>query len=93
MTRLVARLYEWTLHWCRTRYALPALVLIAIAEASFFPIPPDVLLIAMTLAHPEKWFRNAAATLAASLAGGFWAGRSVSFCGNGWRRTSSPATS
>ena len=44
------RLYDWTLHWATTPYALPALVLLSFAESSFFPIPPDVLLMAICFA-------------------------------------------
>jgi len=69
---LFRRIYDWTIHWCGTRYAVPALCLVAFAEASFFLVPPDVLLIAMTFAHPKKWARNAAVCLAASLAGGLF---------------------
>ena len=45
------RLYEWTIHWAQTPRATQALALIAFAESSFFPVPPDVLLIAMCLAQ------------------------------------------
>lgn len=55
---LLKRLYAWVLHWADTRYGLPALVLIAFAESSFFPIPPDVLLIALCMGAPKRapWF-------------------------------------
>ncbi len=55
---LLKRLYAWVLHWADTRYGLPALILIAIAESSFFPIPPDVLLIALCMGAPKRapWF-------------------------------------
>ena len=49
------RLYAWTLHWATTPQAVPALVFIAFIESSFFPIPPDVLLMALCFAHPRKW--------------------------------------
>ena len=64
------RLYDWVLHWADTPYAVTALVLIAFAEASFFPIPPDVLLIAMCLGVPKSSFRFALICTAASVAGG-----------------------
>ena len=44
--RLLRKTYDWILHWSTTKYALPALAILAFAESSFFPIPPDVLLIA-----------------------------------------------
>jgi len=43
------RLYTWVLHWAKTPYGLWALFVLAFAESSFFPIPPDVLLIALVL--------------------------------------------
>ena len=46
----IRKLYFWTLHWAATPHALPALVVLSFAESSFFPVPPDVLLIAMTFA-------------------------------------------
>ena len=42
------RLYHWVLHWADTRYGTPALALVSFAESSFFPIPPDVLQIALS---------------------------------------------
>ena len=50
------RMYAWVLHWAGHRHAAVALFLIALVEASFFPIPPDVLLMAMAL----WWFRRGA---------------------------------
>jgi membrane protein YqaA with SNARE-associated domain len=64
------KLYYWTLHWAATPYALPALVLLSFAESSFFPVPPDVLLIALCFCQPGRWFRLAAWCTAASVAGG-----------------------
>ncbi|MFZ5953051.1 MAG: YqaA family protein [Candidatus Rifleibacteriota bacterium] len=54
----IKKLYNWVLSWAETPYAIPALFLLAFAESSFFPIPPDVLLIAMALARPESslWY-------------------------------------
>lgn len=43
------RLYQWVLHWSETPYGLWALFVLAFAESSFFPVPPDVLLIALVL--------------------------------------------
>ncbi|MEO5367934.1 MAG: DedA family protein [Magnetococcus sp. WYHC-3] len=47
------RLYDWTLAWSAHPRALWALTAIAFAESSFFPIPPDLLLIPMVLAQPR----------------------------------------
>ena len=71
------RLYDWVLHWAYTPYALPALVLLAFAESSFFPIPPDVLLLPLCLGHPGRAFRYAFWCSVASVAGGiagYWLG-------------------
>ena len=51
--RLMRKLYFWTLHWASTRFAVPALFIISFAEASFFPIPPDTLLMPMCFAKPK----------------------------------------
>jgi len=70
--KIIRRMYDWVLHWSATPYALPALFILSFAESSFFPIPPDVLLIAMTLAAPALWFRYAAACSVASVLGGMF---------------------
>jgi len=67
---IVRRLYDWTIAWADTRYGFAALALIAFAESSFFPIPPDVLLIAMTFAAPPKWMRIAFVCTLFSVIGG-----------------------
>lgn len=69
---MMRRLYAWVLHWADTPYALPALVVIAFAESSFFPIPPDVLLIALCMGRPERSFRFAFWCSIASVAGGMF---------------------
>ena len=63
------QLYDWTLRWADAPQALAALALVALAEASFFPIPPDFLLIAIVAASPPVWLRAAAACAAGSVAG------------------------
>lgn len=64
------KLYYWTLYWATTRYAVPMLALISFTESSFFPIPPDVLLIALCFAMPTRWFRLGLICTVASVAGG-----------------------
>ena len=66
----VRRLYNWVLHWAETKYGIPALFLLAFAESSFFPIPPDVLLIALALGARSKALRFALVCSAASILGG-----------------------
>ncbi len=64
------RIYDWVLSWAGTPYAVPMLVVLAFAEASFFPIPPDVLLIALSLARPRSAMRYALAAALGSVCGG-----------------------
>lgn len=64
------RLYNWVLHWADTPYGIVALVCIAFAESSFFPIPPDVLLIALCMGAPKRSFKFALWCAAGSVAGG-----------------------
>jgi len=65
----VRRLYDWTLSWAGSRYAVPALAILAFVEASFFPIPPDVLLMAMALGKPKRAFVYSAVCTLGSVAG------------------------
>lgn len=58
--RVLRRVYDWTIQWADTPQGLAALFLIALAESSFFPIPPDVLLIAIVAARPTRWIPAAA---------------------------------
>ncbi len=67
---LIRRLYDLGMEWIQTPYGLWALFLIAFIESSFFPIPPDVFLIALCLAAPHKAFRYAAICAAGSVVGG-----------------------
>ncbi|MAX30736.1 MAG: cytochrome B [Candidatus Marinimicrobia bacterium] len=64
------RLYDWVLHWAETKYGVAALFLLALAESSFFPIPPDVLLIPLALGARSKALRFALVCSVASIAGG-----------------------
>ncbi|MFQ5877923.1 MAG: YqaA family protein [Acidobacteriota bacterium] len=63
-------LYDWVLRWAARPPALAALFLLALAESSFFPIPPDVLLVAIVLAEPRRAWRATAACTAGSILGG-----------------------
>ncbi len=63
-------LYDWTMGLAGHRHAMVALAVIAFAESSFFPIPPDVLIIPMVLAVRARVWRIAAVATAASLLGG-----------------------
>lgn len=77
-------LYGWTISWAGTPHGAAALGLIAFAESSFFPIPPDVLLIALALGRPDLAFWYAAVSTAGSVAGGavgygigYWGGKPI----------------
>ncbi|PIW47903.1 MAG: cytochrome B [Zetaproteobacteria bacterium CG12_big_fil_rev_8_21_14_0_65_54_13] len=63
------RSYDWTLAWSTHAQASWALFIIAMIEASVFPIPPDILLLAMALARPQKALRFAAIATAGSVIG------------------------
>jgi membrane protein YqaA with SNARE-associated domain len=47
---MLRRMYDWVIRWAETPYGNWALFAIAFSESSFFPIPPDVLLIALCCA-------------------------------------------
>ena len=75
--RYLRQLYDWTLSLAETRFALLALALVAFTESSFFPIPPDVLLIPIILAARERAFLVAGLCTLASVFGGtfgYWIG-------------------
>jgi membrane protein YqaA with SNARE-associated domain len=67
---MLRKLYSWTMRLAEGPRALFALMAISFAESSFFPIPPDTLLIPMALAQRERAFRLAAWCTAASVVGG-----------------------
>ena len=66
----IRRMYDWVLSWAHTRYGTPALATLSFAESSVFPIPPDVLLIALCLGDRRRWVWFAAVCSLASLLGG-----------------------
>lgn len=66
---IVKRLYDWMLSWGGSRWGAAALFCFAFAESSFFPIPPDVLLIALCLGATTRSFRFAAICTAGSIVG------------------------
>ncbi|GMT48100.1 FIG139438: lipoprotein B [hydrothermal vent metagenome] len=70
IVKIVRRLYDWVLHWAETPYGIPALFLLAVAESSFFPVPPDVLLIALSLSLRKRAFYYAAVCTVGSVTGG-----------------------
>ncbi|MCX8124513.1 MAG: DedA family protein [Spirochaetes bacterium] len=63
-------LYDWVLSWAHTPFGSWALFVLALAESSFFPVPPDVLLIALVLGKREIFARLATLCSVASVIGG-----------------------
>ncbi len=66
---VVRRLYDWVLSWASTPYGTPALFCLSFAESSFFPIPPDVLQIALSAGKPRRAFWYATVSLVGSVLG------------------------
>jgi len=77
---MIRRLYNWTLALANSPYALWALAFVAFLESSVFPIPPDIIMIPMILARPNRAFLIAGVALAASVIGallGYYIGASL----------------
>ena len=81
---LLRRLYGWVLSWADSPHGMIALAGISFAESSFFPIPPDVLQIALSVSKPNKSYLFAAISVIASVLGavvgwaiGWWLWQSV----------------
>jgi membrane protein YqaA with SNARE-associated domain len=68
---IVRSLYDWVLSWADTPYGTPALFVLSFMESSFFPIPPDVLQIALSAGKPKRSFWYATVSLLASVMGAF----------------------
>lgn len=70
LTQIPRKLYDWVLSWAQTKWGSVALFAIAFAESSFFPVPPDVLLVALVLGSRARWFKFAFLCTAGSVIGG-----------------------
>jgi len=68
--KIIRKTYNWVLHWADTPYGIWALFILAFCESSFFPIPPDVLLIALAISLPSKSFKYALVCSVGSVLGG-----------------------
>ena len=67
---MLRRLYDWTMKKAESRNALWFLAFVSFVEASFFPIPPDLLIIPMVLAAPKRaWLIALVATLSSVMGG------------------------
>ena len=64
------KLYDWVLSWSYRKYSSLALFVLAFAESSFFPVPPDVLQIALSVSKPKKSFIYALISSIGSVLGG-----------------------
>jgi membrane protein YqaA with SNARE-associated domain len=67
---MLRRLYAWTIDLAHRPYAWWALGIVAFAESSFFPVPPDAMLIPMALSRPDRAWRLALLCTLASVVGG-----------------------
>ena len=69
---MLKRLYDWIIGLSGSPRAMPALAAVSFAESSFFPIPPDAMIIPMVLAQPQKAWRIATVALVSSVIGGLF---------------------
>jgi membrane protein YqaA with SNARE-associated domain len=67
---MLRRIYDWCIGAAHKPYALWIMGAVAFAESSFFPIPPDVMLIPMSLARPQRAWLYALVCTATSVLGG-----------------------
>lgn len=67
---MLRKLYDWIIAYSSKPSAPWALAIVAFAESSVFPVPPDVLQVPMTLARPDKAWRYALIATVASVLGG-----------------------
>lgn len=63
-------LYDWVISWGEKKHGQTALFFLSMAEASFFPIPPDALLIALCMGAHKRWVRFAVVCSVGSVIGG-----------------------
>ncbi|MBB3809748.1 YqaA family protein [Pseudochelatococcus contaminans] len=64
------RLYNWVISLAASPYAVWALAAVSFTESSFFPVPPDVLLLPMALSRPDKALFYAGVCTISSVLGG-----------------------
>jgi len=67
---MLRRIYDWCIAAADKPYALWILTAVSFAESSFFPVPPDIMLLPMSLARPRRAWVYAAVCTLASVAGG-----------------------
>ena len=69
---LTLRIYDHTLNLASRKNALTWLFVISFIESSFFPIPPDIMIIPMVLATPKEAYKIAGVATVASVLGGYF---------------------
>jgi membrane protein YqaA with SNARE-associated domain len=67
---MLRRIYDWCVAAADKPYALWVLAAVSFAESSFFPVPPDIMLLPMSLARPKRAWLFASLCTVASVAGG-----------------------
>jgi membrane protein YqaA with SNARE-associated domain len=67
---MLRRIYDWCVAAADKPYALWVLAAVSFAESSFFPVPPDIMLLPMALARPKRAWLFATLCTVASVAGG-----------------------
>jgi membrane protein YqaA with SNARE-associated domain len=67
---MIKRVYDWCIDAAHKPYALWILAIVSFAESSFFPVPPDVMLVPMSLAQPKRAWVYAGVCTIASVIGG-----------------------
>ncbi|MDF0519059.1 DedA family protein [Bradyrhizobium yuanmingense] len=67
---MLKRIYDWCIDAAHKPYALWIMGIVSFAESSFFPVPPDVMLIPMSLARPQRAWLYAAVCTVTSVLGG-----------------------
>ena len=89
MFKILRKLYDWVLHWAQTPYGPIALFVLSFSEASFFPIPPDILLIAMAIGYRKQAYKFAFICSIASIFGavaGYGIGYYLWWSGDGYNQ-------
>ena len=67
---MLRKLYNWTMSLAAHKHASPALAAVSFSESSFFPIPPDILLLPMVINQRQKaWFLASLCTISSVLGG------------------------
>lgn len=69
LRNMIKKMYAWTIKWSESKHATTALLGLTAAEASFFPLPTDPLLMAMIFAKPKRWLKLVFSTISASVIG------------------------